>query len=323
MLFNSIDQIKEITGFFYAYNNFENIKTDIELSEESIVNIIGQSVFDIAQAHFDDPPEIENPLLDALVKHIQLPVAYHAIHSYSQNTDISHEDSGRKVKIDSEREKLPWEWMLEKDERAILKKAYKTTDRLIAFLEKNVEETDLLAWKESPNRLAIKGQLIADAETFDEIYPIDKSRRFFITISPFIREAERKYILPALTQSLFYDIKTHLQAGTDDSIEPAGILPFIRVPLAYLAMGIAVERLNVQLLPEGVFQNMVSERLTQNAKVPVNQSAKREFSVLLQKQGMAELKYLQEFITKSTQGENYTGADPVQGINEDNQFARV
>lgn len=328
MLFNKsltgIDELKELTGFLYSYNNFENIRTDLELAQEDMAALIGQEVMDLADSHYnsEDFDAEGYELLTNLVKHIQLPVAYFAIHSFSQNADVSHEDSGRKVKIDAEREKLPWEWMLDKDEKAILKKAHRTTDRLIAFLEKNIAEEDLSVWAESTARAAIKGQMIDSAEAFNQIYPIDNSRRFFLLISPFIREAERKYIKPALTPTVYDEIKTALasEEGFDDE---NGILPYIQTPLAYFAMSIAVDRLAVEVLPEGVFQNLISERLTQNAKVSAVPEVKREVSKLLFNQGQTELRMLTEQLRKIVAGEDFEEADLTQGLDEDNKFARV
>ncbi len=361
MLFNKsqtgIDELKELTGFLYAYNNFSNISTDLELAHEDMERLIGADVMALAEGFYhsdsyeqptpepeaedpeepgeptppgggepeppgageDEDQELEptNEILTALVKHIQLPLAYHAIHSFSQNADISHEDSGRKVKIDAEREKLPWEWMLEKDERAILKKAHRTTDRLIAFLDKNIAY--LTAWRTGDARKAIKGQFFSSADEFNNVYPIDGSRRFFLTIQPFIAEAERKHIAPALG-TLAATIKTELSTGT--FTDTNGILPLIRVPLALFAMSIAVDRLALEVLPEGIYQNVVHD--SPQAKKPAIIEQKREIAAQLLKNAHIELKFLQQALTKINAGESdYTLPDLTSGLDENNKFARV
>jgi hypothetical protein len=335
MLFNSIGELTKLTGFLYSYNNFENIKTDLELAEEDLRQVVGDEIIDAAILHYKsedfeapnpDPVETDFELWTKLVRFIQLPVAYFAIHSFSQNTDISHEDSGRKVKIDAEHEKLPWEWMLEKDEKAILKKAHRTTDRLIAFLDKNIEV--FTEWAESDFRKAIRGQFIDSAAMFNAIYPIDNSRRFFLTISPFIREAERKYILPVLGEEIYKAMKSALSLVEPVETEPTetdpdGLLPLIRVPLALFAMSIAMLRLAVEVLPEGVFQNVTSDRLTQSAKVPAPAELRHEAAKNLLKQAQFELRLLQEKIRLIAAGNDFTPADLTQGLNEDNKFARV
>ena len=342
---NGIDELKTLTGFMYAYNNFENISTDIELAQEDLERIIGAEVMELAEDHYNsedyqqpteepEEPEIPtttlegeeeetptptNELLTSLVKHIQLPIAYHAIHSFSQNTDISHEDSGRKVKIDAEREKLPWEWMLEKDEKAILKKAYRTTDRLISFLDKHIEYFP--EWAESDARSNIKGQFISSVDDF--IYPIDNSRRFLIIIRPFIDEAERKHIRPVLGDTLYQEIKTAL-SSEEGYTDTNGLLPLVRVPLSLFAMSIAVDRLALQVLPEGVYQSLISDRLTQNAKQPALTEKKRELAAQLQKNAQTELKFLQQALIKINAGdEDYDMPNLAAGLDITNQFARV
>lgn len=326
---NGIDELKTLTGFMYSYNKFDNIRTDLELAQEDLERIIGAEVMELAENHYkssnyqaaelDPIPEGEpgNILLTELVNHIQLPIAYHAIHSFSQNTDISHEDSGRKVKIDAEREKLPWEWMLEKDEKAILKKAYRTTDRLISFLDKNI---DLFPeWAQSAARSNIKGQFISSVDDF--IYPIDNSRRFLIIIRPFIDEAERKHISPVLGDTLYQDIKTAL--GSEEGYtDTNGLLPLIRVPLSLFAMSIAVDRLALQVLPEGVFQNLID--LKNTVKSPAAIEAKRELAAQLQKNAQTELKFLQQALIKINAGdEDYDMPNLAAGLDILNQFARV
>lgn len=321
MLFNNIDEIKQLTGFVYAYNNFDNMRTDIELAEEDIKAIVGAGIYDVAAVHYAGNNVSE--LLDSLVTHFQIPIAYHAIHSFSQNSDISHEDSGRKVKIDAEREKLPWEWMLEKDERALLRKAHRTTDRLIRFLDENIDEPEFDAWKTSTERMTIVGNFIPDADTFDSIYPIESSRRFFLKIAPFMREAERKYILPVLSQPIFDAVKNNLLTIPANAAVPENILPLIQVPLAYFTMAIAVNRLNIEILPEGVFHIIIAERSTQNAKVPAIRNAKQDYTRELEKQAFIELHFLQEFLRKQNDGEEYIQRNFSQGLEQNQYFARV
>ena len=55
MLFNKNEngqaELKELLGFLYAGDEFANIKTDIELAEETIIEYIGQPVYDRAQTY--------------------------------------------------------------------------------------------------------------------------------------------------------------------------------------------------------------------------------------------------------------------------------
>lgn len=333
MLFNKnnqgTDELKNHLGFLFKSNRFNNIETDIMLAEESIIEYIGQPVYDLAQTHYssadyekEEPSEAEARLTN-LVHHIQLPVALFAYFSYAPHSDISHEDSGRKVQIDPEREKLPWEWMIEKDNKAVLNKAHKTTDRLIAFLEK--EEENISQWKESDAQKAARRLFVKNALTFDKIFPIERSRRFFIKIIPFIDEVERDQIKPVLTPDVFDDIKTAIKAGLTYN-DDEDILGLIQVPTVLLAMSIAINRLSIDIMPNGIFQNYVSDRLTQKAKAIAPSALRKEISKSLESKGLMKLKTLQEYLKKIAlveSGEIYDPADVTERIDPDTKFVRL
>ena len=325
MLFNKNEngqaELKELLGFLYAGDEFANIKTDIELAEETIIEYIGQPVYDRAQTYYDNP-EPTSELNEKLVKHIQLPVAYYGYHAFAAHTDVSHSQDGRKVLIDPENEKMAWEWMIRRDDDAILNKAHKTTDRLIAFLEKN--EDNIAEWKNSDAQKAARALFINTAQLFDSIFPIDNSRRFFIKILPFIREVERKHILPVLGRDRFEDIKAALQSGDFEDYED--LLSLIRVPLAYLTIGTALRRLSVTLLPNGIFQEYESERLTQKARQPVATDVRREIAQAIKADGMHELENLQKEISRldaEAAGETFTPDDPDEHIDPDATIFRL
>ena len=333
MLFNKnsqgTDELKKHLGFLFKSNNFKNIETDIMLAEESITEYIGQPVYDLAHTHYiSDDYEKTNPSelqarLTNLVHHIQLPVAHFAYFSYAPHSDISHEDTGRKVQIDPEREKLPWEWMIERDNNAVLNKAHKTTDRLIAFLEK--EEANIEQWKSSDAQKAARRLFVKNALAFDKIFPIERSRRFFIKIIPFIDEVERDQIKPVLTPGVFDDIKTAIEGGTTYN-DDENILGMIQVPTALLAMSIAVQRLSIEVMPNGIFQNYVSEHLTQNAKAIAPSTIRKEMSKLLEARGLMKLKTLQEYLKKialEESGEVYDPVDTTERIDPETKYVRL
>jgi len=325
MLFNKDgtgqDELKALLGFLYASNNFNNIKTDIELAEEDMIELIGQAVYDRAQAYYNDPNPVNTVNAD-LVKHIQLPVAYYAAHAYAAHTDISHGGNGRKVVIDPDNEKMAWEWMLRKDDEAILNKAHKTTDRLIAFLEKNEDKID--EWENSDSQKAARRLFINTTKLFDSIFPIDNSRRFFIKIIPFMDEVERKYIRPALGVDRYNDIKAAIKAGT--YADPDNLLSLIRVPIAYLTLSIALRRLSLTLLPNGIFQDYESERMTQKANQPAPNGVRREVLKALENDGMLELENLQKEITKldtEATGVIYEPRDLTERMDTEENFFRL
>lgn len=316
MLFNKNNtgtaELKALIGFFYKSNNFDNIKTDIELAEDDIIKLVGQEIYDAVDLFYhglglDDSGSgsgsgsgDRTEILTKLVKYMQLPIALNAVHEYSQNTDVSHEDGGRRVKISSETEKLPWEWMLDRDSAAMLRKYYKTCDRLLVFLDKY--EDSLPEWKYSEARTNSRKLFINTAEAFNEIYPIDNSRRFFLTLAPFISEVEQVYIRPVIAD-IFDEVKEAIIDG--DTTDYDDMLKYIRYAVAPLTMSIAVKRLSLQVFPEGTLQTVVSEQLTTQAKTPPVVELIRLVSQSLEIDGRQRISDLQEYLLKIAQGEDY------------------
>lgn len=137
--------------------------------------MLGEEIYDRVLKAYNDGEQQEFDV--ELIRRFQLPIALNAYLSWSRNQDVSHEEDGRKVKIDKESESLPWQWMLDRDDAGIRDKAGKAVDRLIAFLDKNVES--IVEWKESAQRKDMRSLFVSNAAEFDNVIPIDRSRYFF------------------------------------------------------------------------------------------------------------------------------------------------
>lgn len=276
MLFNKTNngalELRDRTGSYYANNKFDRVATDVMLAESELIKLIGQEVYDRAAAHYNgDNYQVQNPdatqaLNDQLVLLLQIPIAYRATFNYYQSNLVSHEDAGRKVKIDPENEKMPWEWMLDRDDEAQVKKANQTTDMLLAWLE----EKQLPEWMESSNRKATRRLFVHNEAIFQDAYPIDASPRFFYTALPWIREVQEREIRKALGARYAELLAYHLE-GTDGSgsalsgipsaeggADMEELLGLVQKAIPLLVMVKAVKRLSLQVLPEGVVQQFRS-----------------------------------------------------------------
>lgn len=317
MLFNKTNngtqELKELLGFLYSSTNFANIKTDLILAHEDIQKIIGKGVMDVAVHRYNSELFLsgDDPLRDELVKHIQLPIAYYAHASFSAHTDLTHGEDGRKVSIDNENQKLAWEWMIERDDEATINKAHKTTDRLLNFLETNSKSFP--HWAYSPERKAANSLFLPNANSVNEIFPIDNSRRFFILIIPFIKEAERKYILPVLKKDVFDDLKAK---GSDSPY--ASLLPFIQVPLVFFSLSLAISRLSITMLPNGIFQDFSSIKPTTKSKHVIDFDIRKSISSIFYKDARFELDSLEKEYAKLSAeilSTPYTPVSPAAYIN--------
>jgi hypothetical protein len=260
---NGTTELRKHAGFLYASVDFQNIEPDILLSSEYIEEIVGANVMELAQGHYDSTNYLlddtdDHKLLDKLVSHIQLPVSLFAIREFQMLTDVAHQETGRKMKM-AENEKLPFEWLLERDDKAILTRAHKTTDRLIAFLDKNIDDETAgigEAWADSEAYQQSKKLFINTSKAFDAIFPINQSRMFFIKVLPFIEESERELILSTIGATRFDALKEKII--DQESLDAADklLLSFIYPPLVLNTMKIAIQRLPLEIIPQGIFSNV-------------------------------------------------------------------
>ena len=267
---NGAAELKLLTGSYYQNNSFDNIAMDVKLETEALIKLIGAAVYSLAEDYYYNA----SGSYASLVEHIQLVVAYKATYNFYQSNIVSHEDLGRKIKIDNANEKMAWEWMYDRDDHANLQKAYQVTDRLLAFLDKS----DLAAWKNSELQKEARKLLVNNTEIFNSFYPIDNSGRFYYTIQPFISQVQQKVILPALGKTKFDALLATfkiLPATTALTLEQQNaqdaylqLLGLVQEAMVLLTMVKAVSRLSLKVLPDGVVQQFKSMIASRNASQP-------------------------------------------------------
>lgn len=348
MLFNKINngsaELKELLGFIYASNNFGNIKTDILLAEEDMAKTIGKEVFKLADDHYNSAFYKQNQVpdgqiaedtakykrLDVLVNTLQLPISFYGYYSYAPHADLTHSDKGRQIVV-TDTEKAAFEWQIVRDSAGVLAKAHKTTDRLIEFLDSQADNEIATAWRASEAFKTSRELFILNASEFDRFFPIDGSRRLFLKMVPFMRELERNFIKPALKPELFTTLKDRIRTdfkdiAPEEKAKNLEIIDAIKPALGLLTMAMAVKRLSVEVLPEGLFQNYVSERLTINGKLPAASDVRRELAASLEADGLKELKALENIISKQNTeaaGEIFEPQDLTERIDPREKYFRL
>lgn len=284
MIITTSKELAVLSGGFYASNNFELVKTDVELETEAIINLISKPVYDKAKASYIEPTE-SNPIPDQpeLVKHIQLPIAIMSSFRYMQGNMVTHSDNGRKVKINSQSERMAWGWMIEADDRAQLRKAQVATDRLINYLE----ESGLEEWKNSEARTTSRELFVNSTNLFQKTFPIDNSPRFYYTVIPFLRTIQETQVKPALGSD--YDaLLAEWISGTIPA-EKQTILKLIQESMSLLTMAMAARRLSIQVLPDSVVQNFKTEMQSLKSSKNALEDAIRRFRNDLLEEGLEAL----------------------------------
>lgn len=162
---NGSEELQQVLGTWAASSDYSIIKTEIEAATEELRNIVGSEI--VLKAEKEYETEIaEHPLLNAL----RLPVACLAMMRQAKLSILSHDETGRKIKV-NDNEKIPFEWMIDRDDLAMRERYYRALDSLYLYLEKN--ETTL--WLSSVKNRRIKDSVIKDIYDFDSVYPLSGS----------------------------------------------------------------------------------------------------------------------------------------------------
>lgn len=281
---NGAEELQQLTSSYYANNDFDRARTLWTLEENKMTALVGGDLMARALTHYNsaafqkENPSPEEAKNDKLVNLLQIPIAYRTTLRYYQLNTVSHETSGRKVKIDRENESMAWEWMIDRDDDAQLRMAHETTDMLIDWLETN----KIAEWMNSDNRRASRELFVNSIGIFQRAYPmVDYSQSFFYTAVPFLREVQNHVLKKALGihYTPLLERWTSGEPGSGSGSEGGGIpsvdeeledfydklLSHVQIVQPLLCMVIAVKRLSLQVMPEGVVQHFKSMVQSRNA----------------------------------------------------------
>ena len=252
---NGAEELRDLTGNYYANNEFNKIKSDIKVATYHLCKIVGDAVYARAlQAYTSQEASgtDEGQIADVakFVELVQRPIAIMATLQMYRKNDVSHEDSGRKVVVASDgTDKIPWEWQLDRDDAIHMEEYYQAVEQLIDYLNK----TQLKEWMESePKRLA-DTLLIRSGREFDKYFPIQSSERMYLLLVGFIREAQIRYIRPAYGADK-WDALLKERSTPESEVRFAACKA-----TALLSMSFAILRMPLQLIPGGVVRNYMSE----------------------------------------------------------------
>ena len=135
--------MRDLTGNYFANNDFSVIRADIDQATDDLCAVIGKAVYLRAEQSYLETSTSEPDA--TLVELVQRPIAILASLRFFRKNDISHEDSGRKVKLASDgTDKIPWEWQLDRDDAIMLEQYYSAVERLIRYLN----EHQMTEWTE-------------------------------------------------------------------------------------------------------------------------------------------------------------------------------
>lgn len=235
---NGSEELNSLTGQWFASTPFYLIRTEIDFAAQELGSVVGSEVVDAAEEAYlagTDPD-----FVDA----VRLPVAFRAIARYAQLSGVSHEGTGRKVKMD-DNEKMPFEWMIDRDDRAMLDRYYRALDALYRYLEKN----EVASWMSSPMRALTGRCIVRNLNEFERFYPVDGSQYAWHLFVPLIVDAQENVVEPFVGAEIWERI---LSADGSDDATALRLRSRAALLAVLIALVTAARRWSLDILPLSV-----------------------------------------------------------------------
>lgn len=278
---NGTQELVDALGLIDARTDFSKWKPYIPLSIRRLTAIIGQEVYDKVLDFYQSASVDPDGKLTRLLGMVQQSVALFTWLKIIPTLDAQHGNTGRQKRL-GEHEKGLTALQEYKDEANILSQAYESVDALIAYLEQ--EKFDF--WIQSPKRKAVSELLLSSKEAFD-FYYVTGSHRLFLTLAPIIREVQQRHIIPIITYGRYEKLVAGQQVAE-------GFRDAVCRPLALLSMSKALERLPVEVLPDGVVQVQLAGSVRK--KLRAEAEARKTVAKSLEQDAMRDLAALEDLV---------------------------
>lgn len=315
LLLKTTTELKKALGFLDADLSFDNFKTDLQYASLDLIDLIGQTTYNFISEYYEDvdsySPAQDEPAAEemaVLLEKAQHPIAMFANLAIEANTDLSHTNAGRVVKIGSD-ERQPWEWQIIRDNSAQFRRAFKALDLLIAELD----SLELPQWLQSDEYKASRQYFIYSTRQFNNCFNIHNSRSLYIKLQPFMADAEEEHIEPVIGTTKYASLKENI-LDDDVATADAELLKRIQKAVAFFALADAFKTLPVEMFPEGLIEYREKGRMTSEART--------ETMVFFRDKAKYHLARLEALVT-ATENANTEEQDPITGMEATNKFVNL
>lgn len=312
MFFNSTEEIREFLPVSTGIE-FSRLKPHLQIVEQTYIRpLLGRELSsELDQLQADQTPSGEHTQLLSLIRsaeiHLVYWVGYDVLNSYISDGGF------RRIETD----KIKGLYKYQEDN---LKEYFKTTgfnslDNCLEFIEENIET--LASFKQSETWKALKSSFIPDTRTFNSIYFINNSRLIFLRLLGFFNIIEDMHLKPILSDHLGH-IRSELLKDVPES-KVIGIIPYIRKPLAFLAVSMLMGESGADLSDKGLyFEGKTSTFSNDATRQPADKERITELTRRTKALGESYLVQLKEYlIANATAWNNYSA--PKSGLhNRDN-----
>lgn len=277
------EEIVAAVGMISDAVDFSKWEPVIPLAQRQVKAVIGPDAFRAIVNLYHNPGLLREGEAEA-VEMAQRAVAFFTWLRVIPTIDAQHGAAGRQHRL-GENEKGLTALQEFKDEENIRTLAFESLEALVEIMDRCLFDW----WTASFQYAQRSGLLIRDKETFDRFYHIG-SHRMYLTLEPIIREVQHNTITPIIgaeRMKLLIDGDAELCASMLEECQ--------RVT-ALLSIKKAVQRLPVELIPEGVVQ--VQQTGTVKEKLKAERDARRETANALQEDADDYIRELQDIVAR-------------------------
>lgn len=176
---NGSQELQQLTGAFAASANYSIIESEVEDAIRTVKGLVGNAVVEEAEQLYGNNTENE------LVAAVRLPVAILAVARHSRDNLVSHDPTGRKFKGDNN-EKMPWEWMIDRDEQAQQERWYRALDALYAYLTR----AKPASWTASDAYKRQRRSIVRTIDEMEAVYPLEGSYYVYYLLQNLVIECQ-------------------------------------------------------------------------------------------------------------------------------------
>lgn len=201
------------------------------------------------------------------------------------------------------------QWVVNEQRASYLIAGDAYAEAALKFLENN--RVNYAVWTASAAFTESQSDFIKNSTQLSEVINCQNSRRFFLALRPFLRQAQEAYLVPCMGQSLYDSIVTQLRSGTVIFAKIA----LARKATAFLGLVMAIPHLQLVHTAQGlsVASNFDGIKSVGPANSAVEGPRLATLMSSCESQGMSALRQLKLWLDDNmADDELYSSQDPNQ-----------
>lgn len=298
-LITNITQIKEASTILIS-NTLANWKPYLAEAEDTFIKpVIGKNLLKALDDEANGSASGVSKY-DELLTRMRISTALYGLYLGIDEMAVSISASGIQEISNETRKPAPL-YKVKNLKESLIARANRQLDLALEYIEEHLSDF--------PEYDALDDDLfIHNAKEFQEHVDIRGSRRVFIAMKGVMKNIEKRYIRPTLSDAFYSEMKTALQSSSSSgmSADDQAVIDLIRPAIAHLTIARALKEISIDMLDWGVFDTAGNTFDNIQGKQEANATRIGMMIDANQLDGEADLKELQIFLDKNASATKYS-----------------